>query len=98
MQALHDKYNNKGVVVLGVSIDKGNIEKVKKYVEELELTFLNLHDPMTKSAAGYGVRGVPTTYLIDTTGTIIGSVIGPRPWDGEDVQKLVEQLLAEAHK
>ena len=78
-----------------MSIDKGNIEKVKKYVEELELTFPNLHDPTTKSSAEYGVRGVPTTFLIDTDGKIIGSAIGPRPWDGEDVQKLVEQLLVE---
>jgi peroxiredoxin len=76
-----------------VSIDTGNIDKVKKYVEEHKLTFQNLHDPTTKSGAEYGVRGVPTTYLIDTDGKIIGSAIGPRPWDGEDVQKLVESLF-----
>ena len=79
-----------------MSIDKGNIDKVKKYVKEHKLTFPNLHDPTTKSASEYGVRGVPTTYLIDVDGKVIGGAIGPRPWDGEDVQKLVEQLLAEA--
>ena len=85
-------------MVLGVSIDKGNIDKVQKYVEEYKLTFPNLHDPTTKSAADYGVRGVPTTYFIDVDGKLIGVAIGPRPWDSEDVQKLVEQLLAEANK
>jgi len=80
-----------------VSIDRTDIDKVKKYVEEYKLTFPNLHDPTTKSAANYGVRGVPTTFFIDADGKIIGSVVGPRAWDSEDVQKLVEQLLAEAN-
>ena len=79
-----------------MSIDKGDIDKVKKYVEEYKLTFPNFHDPTSKVAVEYGVRGVPMTYIIDVHGKVIGVAIGPRPWDGEDVQKLVEQLLVEA--
>lgn len=80
--------------MLGISIDRSGIDKVKEYVKEFELTFPNVHDPTTKIATDYGVRGVPTTYFIDVHGKAIGMAVGPRPWDGEAAQKLIEQLLA----
>ncbi len=80
-----------------MSIDKTGIDVVKKYIKEMKITFPNLHDPTTKSAAEYGVRGVPMTFFIDVHGKAVGVVMGPRQWDGKDVQNLVEHLLAEAN-
>jgi peroxiredoxin len=82
--------------VLGLSIDRTGIEVVQKYLEELDLTFPTLHDPTGKTAAEYGVRGIPATFFIDKDGTVLGGVVGPREWDGEAVQQLVEQFLAES--
>ena len=97
MQALHDAYKDKGFTVLGVSIDRTGIDVVQKYVKELNLTFPNVHDPTTKIAVEYGVRGVPTTYFIDVDGKALGMIVGPRPWESQEVQDFVEQLLAEAN-
>ena len=84
--------------MLAVSIDRGETEAVKKYVEEMKLTFPNLHDPTTGIGTIYSVRGVPTTYILGKDGKLIGAAIGPRPWDNEEVQLLVEQLLAEGEE
>ncbi|MBD3307933.1 redoxin domain-containing protein [candidate division KSB3 bacterium] len=89
-------YQDEGFVVVSVSMDQGNIEVVKTFVEEHDLTFPTLHDPEGQVAPLYGVRGIPMTYFIDADGKAIGAVVGPRPWDGEDVQQLVEQLLVDA--
>ena len=83
--------------MLGLSIDRSGIDKVQKYVEELNITFPNLHDPTATTATVYGIRGVPTTFFIDVDGKTIGMVVGPRPWDGKEAQNLVEHLLAEAN-
>ena len=94
MQALHEKYKNQGVVVLGVSIDQGGIDNVKNYVNKMELTFPNLHDPKQGVGREYKVRGVPMTYIINKDGKAIGTAVGPRHWDGEEIDTLVQQLLA----
>lgn len=89
--------------MLGLSIDRTEIDVVQKYVKELNLTFPNLHDPKGEVLIKFAEQkiplspGVPTTYFIDPEGKAIGMVIGPRPWSGNDVQKLVEHLLAEAN-
>ncbi len=86
------------MVVLGVSNDQGNIEKVKTFVKDNKLTFPNLHDPKAEATAKYGVRGFPTTFFVNAKGEVAGSVVGPRPWDNEDVDRLVELLLADSEK
>jgi hypothetical protein len=41
------------------------------------------------------VRGLPTTYLLDREGQIIGQVIGARAWDSEDAKAYFRQLLTQ---
>jgi peroxiredoxin len=90
---LYEKYKDNGLVVLGISLDRTDIETVKEYVEEMQLTFPTLHDPTGNIGAPYAVRGVPSTYFIDRQGYAIGAVVGPRQWDGEEVDRLANHLL-----
>jgi hypothetical protein len=41
------------------------------------------------------VPGIPTSYLLDKRGRVIGLVIGERDWNSRKMRHLVEQLLAE---
>lgn len=93
LQSLYNKYKDRGVVVLSVSIDQGDIGVVKAYVEKNSLTFPNLHDQTAKVASEFAVQGVPTTYILDRQGNAIGMTIGPRPWDSQEAYNLVENLL-----
>ena len=95
MQALYEHYEKDGLVVIGVSIDRKGIDVVKDYVEEMKLTFPNLHDQSGRIGTTYKVRGVPTTYILNRGGKAVGMAIGPRPWDSEETHKLIELLLAE---
>jgi peroxiredoxin len=96
LQTIYEKYKDKGFVIVSVSIDRTSTDTVKKYVEEHDITFPNLHDQTSEVALEYGVRGVPMTIFIKSDGKAVGYVIGPRPWDSKEVQGLVEQLLSEA--
>ena len=95
LQALYEKYKEQGLEIIAVSIDQGNIETVKKFVDERKLTFLNVHDKSSKTSLEYGIRGVPATIFIAPSGNAFGGVIGPRDWDSDEASGLVEQLLAE---
>ena len=98
LQAVYEKYKDKGLVVVAISIDKGAIDPVKKFVEDTKQMFPNLHNPSSDVGAQYSVRGIPTTYLIDKAGKMRGMAVGPRPWDDEDADKLLEGLLSESGK
>ena len=84
---------------MAIAIDRGSDENVKKlvknYVKSLKLTFLNLLDPKSESAALYGVRGIPISFFINTQGKVVAYASGYREWKSEEGRKVVEQLLSE---
>jgi peroxiredoxin len=95
LQKIYDKYKDKGLVVLGVSIDRAEHDIVRKFVEDQKITYPILHDQTLKVAQQYGVRGTPTTYLLDVEGNTIGRIVGPAEWDSQEAYDLIEQLIAE---
>lgn len=97
LQAIHNKYKEKGFTVLGVSIDRAGPEVVKNFVEEHDITYPNLHDQTGEVASIFGIRGTPTTFILDVEGNAIGAVIGPADWENQEASELIEQLLAEKH-
>jgi peroxiredoxin len=95
LQALFDAYEDQGFAVVSVSIDQSDIDAIKLYVKEHEITFPNLHDRTSEVSAEYGVRGVPSSFFINAEGKAIGGLVGPRDWDSEDGHRLVEHLLSQ---
>lgn len=41
----------------------------------------------------FGLRGHPSTALIDRKGRIVGRILGERNWDSEATRRLVQALL-----
>jgi hypothetical protein len=86
------------LIVLAISIDQGSEEKVgklvKPYVSRKKLSFLNLLDPTSSTAAQYGVSGVPTNFFINPQGKIIAFSTGYREWDSKTGLLMIENLLS----
>ncbi len=76
LQALQDEYKAKGVRVLGVSVDDGDSERVRKFVEKEKLTFPMVHDQDARVQQMYQVSGLPTTFVIGADGRILWKSIG----------------------
>ena len=72
IQAAYEKFNGKGLVVLGINFTaQDNLQDVRDFVTELKLTFPILLDESGDVSAGlYGMRGLPTSYFIDTQGIL----------------------------
>lgn len=72
IQAAYEKYKDKGLVVLGIDFTvQDNLPDVKAFIQELKLTFPILLDETGDVSVGlYGMRGLPTSYFIDTEGVL----------------------------
>lgn len=95
LQKLHEKYGNKGLVVVGLALDKGGADDVKPFVKKHKLTYTILVDSSSKVARQYGVRGIPTAYIIDKKGVIRNIHVGYSPGLEKDLEKEVQALLNE---
>ncbi len=78
--------------MLAVDLQEG-AKKVKAFKERFKLNFPILLDSDGEVALKYGVFSIPTTYLIDREGYLIGGALGPRDWATKEAFELFDHLL-----
>ena len=62
--------------VISVAMQSGDRQEVNKYMQEHSLDFITLLDEQGQLASRFGVRGVPTSLVIDRQGNIVFSEVG----------------------
>ncbi len=92
MQRLYETMKDQGVEVVAISIDRSNFDRIRKYVDQYNLTFPILLDPDQKVRKNYYIMGLPTTYLIDGEGKLKGFASGARVWDSPDSIQVMQSL------
>ena len=93
MEQLYQTFKQTEFVLLAVSMDRQGAEVARPFAEHLKLSFPILLDPASEVSRQYGVRGLPSTYLIDPDGLLIGAVIGARDWHRTETKALIAGLL-----
>lgn len=93
MERLYQRYKGQGFAVLAVSVDAEGAPVVTPFVKEHKLTFPIGLDPKMALAERYGVRALPTSFLVDRKGTLVALALGPREWNGKPAHALIESLL-----
>ncbi len=86
---LHRKYRDRGVVVVGVALD--DADAVRQYVKDHAVPYpIVLGDGKVADQFG-GIRGIPTTFIIDRMGRITNRHVGFRPVQilEADIKKLL---------
>ena len=91
LERLYRQHKDRGLVLVAVSID-ADPNVVPPYVKASKLTFPIALDPKAEVANKYGVRALPSSFVIDRQGTMTGLALGPRVWDNEAAHTLVEAL------
>jgi len=70
---------------------------VPPYVRASKLTFPIALDPNAEVANKYGVRALPSSFVVDRQGTMAALALGPRAWDNDASHSLVEGLTLDGH-
>ncbi len=97
LEALWRQYRTRGLVVLGVSVDRGAPRAViEPYVKYHQLTFPILLDPDMRTARAWRATGLPATFIIRPGGEVAGMATGAREWNSAEMRALLETLLPSA--
>jgi cytochrome c biogenesis protein CcmG, thiol:disulfide interchange protein DsbE len=101
LMQLQTALQNKGVVVVGVSVD-AEAADYQKFLKEHEVNFLTVRDPgeQNKTNTGviapvsskYGTYRFPETYIIDRDGVLRRKLIGPANFTQPELMEYLSRL------
>lgn len=89
---VHREWEPRGLTVLLVNIREDRAT-VARAVAERRYEAPVLLDLDGAASDAYGIRATPTAFLVARDGTLVGRVIGPRPWTGPEGRALFEVLV-----
>jgi thiol-disulfide isomerase/thioredoxin len=82
------------LLVLAISEDRGGAHVVDPFLEKLALAHLAIFlDASSAAQQAFKVRGLPTSFLIDRDGRILGSLEGGAEWDAPEMVARLERYL-----
>ena len=94
LDSLRTQYAAKGLRVVAVSVDNGDIEKVRRFAQTNHLGMTVAHDPMSAINTSYEVVGVPTTFIIGRDGKLVWRHTGNVTDVMADARTAIEKSLA----
>jgi cytochrome c-type biogenesis protein len=89
---LIDKYGKDGFVILGISVDdQKDHKKIPAFMKKYKINYpILLDDNKTRFDYG-GIRSIPTTFVIDREGKVLGNIVGSR--SKEQFEDIIKQVL-----
>ncbi|OGA07438.1 MAG: hypothetical protein A2W68_11530 [Betaproteobacteria bacterium RIFCSPLOWO2_02_64_14] len=94
VQRAHDTLRKSGISVLTVSLDGTGERAVKPFMAKHGYTVPALVDPGMDVSRAFGVRGVPSTVVVDRQGMIVARGFGPFDVDAAEFRKYLQRLAA----
>jgi thiol-disulfide isomerase/thioredoxin len=91
MEKLHRKLSGKNFAMVTVNIKESALQ-VKNFFKKYQLTFTALLDTTGGVSSEFGIGAIPTTFILDKKGQIIGRINGPREWDSRESIAMFEEL------
>ena len=91
MKKLHSKYGQKGVEILGISLDRSR-DAVKSFVDAKNMNWLQYCDGkawQSEMPRNWGVRGIPSVFILSPKGEVL--------WKGHpgEMEEVLEKVLRE---
>ena len=94
METVYQALHKKGFIVLAIN-QWETPDHVFSYMGQLEVfpSFPILFDRDSHVSEAFGVKGLPTTLIIDKQGRVVYRAIGGRNFNHPEVRKLIRQLI-----
>ncbi|SNB47315.1 TlpA disulfide reductase family protein [Geobacter sp. DSM 9736] len=91
---LNEKYGKQGFQILGMSVDEGDEKSVKSFISARKVNY-----PVAMASeelqTEYGLRSVPTLYLISKKGIVAEKYMGYSDDTKKAIEAAIKRLLAE---
>jgi peroxiredoxin len=92
MDRLYRQHKEAGFEMVAVSVDTDR-GAVKPFLARHAFAFRVALDPTMGLANTYGVRALPSSFIVDRKGMLAALAIGPRHWDSDASHSLVEAMV-----
>ena len=89
--SLYNKYKNGGLEIVGVALDQDGARSVRPFAEDFQINYPILIGNQRVTEDYGGIRGIPTTFIIDRQGRIVEKFVGYR--DKEVFESVIQDLL-----
>ena len=93
MNDMQQKYGGKGLAIVAVNVDKKRAD-ADKFLAQLPASFPVVFDEAGTSPAAFGVKGMPTSYLIDARGNVVLVERGFLEGSRGELEDRIKELLA----
>ena len=91
MERLYRQHRDGGFTLVAVSVDADS-KLVAPFVTARKFSFPVALDPSMNMANTYGVRALPSSFIVARDGTLAALAIGPRHGDNDAAHSLIEGL------
>ena len=96
LERLQEKLAGK-LTVAAISQDRGGEKAVTPYLAKLGLDKVRIYlDPKSEVGKAFGVRGLPTSIVLDAEGREVGRVEGAAEWDSATMLAVLDLLVTAA--
>lgn len=92
MNSMQDKYKSRGLEIIGINLDAEN-EDARKFLAQTPAKFTIAFDSKGVAPRLYGVKGMPTSYLIGRDGKVLFRHTGFKAADREKLEKQIQAAL-----
>ncbi|HSB03989.1 MAG TPA: TlpA disulfide reductase family protein [Thermodesulfobacteriota bacterium] len=82
------------LTIFTVAIDGENEKRIKRIIRDQKINLPVLLDIKEKIARTYGIKMVPTVFLIDPEGRIVGTIVGQRDWESPAAWSAMRELFS----
>jgi len=90
--SLYDTYKDDEFILWGIGLD--NPDALRSFSEKYRIPYPILVGTRETGTA-YGIRSIPTVYLIDKSGRVVSRIEGYRPGLARHLGEKIDQLLKE---
>jgi thiol-disulfide isomerase/thioredoxin len=93
LERMQSRFGDK-IAVVAISEDRGGSKTVEPFIGKLGLKSVKTYlDPKSAVERAFEVRGLPTSFLIDREGRILGHVEGAAEWDSPVLLEVLKPFL-----
>ena len=95
MNAMVEKYKDKGFEVVAVNVDTERTE-AEDFLQQTPAQFTVVFDPDGSAPAAWGVKGMPTSVLVGRDGKVLFQHIGFNDRSKDDLEAEIKQAVEAA--
>ena len=91
IQRAWEQLKGEGIGVIAINVGE-DADTIRQFIAQSPVTFPMPMDPDSQVVQAWPVRGLPTTFVVDSEGRLAYVATGEREWDDPELLRLVRGL------